>query len=297
MSRPTACLTLAVLLAAAPPALGQEKFDLKIKKPAPGETDLVEKTEVETNTSYVVDKAGKKLQDLEAVKKETRLAYRETIVEKPADAPRPTKLKRQYDKAQVTTDGKTAKLPYQGKTVLIEKKEDIYRFFVEGGAELKDQDAALLAREFNKKSSAAFDKLLLPGRPVAVGETWGLDTAAILREWKTTDGPVVDEAKVQGSGKLVKVYQKDGRQFGVLKIELTMPLKAFPAAKGVELSPLSKLVLSTDLDVCIDGTAALGTVVGRVGLDIRGKFMGQPTGIVALTRSTLTEVHKEAGPR
>lgn len=291
--------TLAVVLAAALPAPAQEKFDIKLKKAGVGETELIEKTEVENNASYLTDLAGKKLKDMEKLKKETRTVYRETVLEKPADAKRPTKLKRRYEKAVVINDGKATMLAYEGKTVVIEKKEDGYRFFIEGGDELKGKEAALLAKEFNKKSPGPdFEKLLMPGRAVAVGDTWKLDTAAILEELKSDkDAMQVDEAGVQGTGKLVKAYQKDGRQFGVLHIKLTLPIKAIPAAKGLEIGKGTKMVILADMDLCIDGTAPLGTVVGRVEMDLRGTLVGQQTGILATTRSVLTESHKEAGPR
>ena len=85
MTRRTAPLVLAVLLAATLPAPAQEKYDIKLRKLAQGETDMVYKTEVETNTSYSTDGAGKKVQEQETLKKETRMVYRETILEKAAD--------------------------------------------------------------------------------------------------------------------------------------------------------------------------------------------------------------------
>src|SRR5262249_41330080 len=153
--------------------------------------------------------------DLDPIKKETRTVYRETILEKPAGARLPTKLKRHYEKAEVTLDDTVTKLPYHGKTVLIEKKENGYRFSYEGGAELKDKEAALLAREFHKQETAPdFTKLYLPGQPVEVGESWKPDAAAILKEYKTVDGPQADEAKVRATARLDRVHDKDGRRFG-----------------------------------------------------------------------------------
>jgi hypothetical protein len=296
MTRRTLGLILTALLAAAAPAPGQEKYDIKLKKLGVGETGLVEKTEHETNTARLVDNAGKKLKDLGTQERETKFVYRETVVAKPADARRPTKLKRQYEKAEVTSDGKTTALPYQGKTVLIEQRDDRYHFRVEGGDELTGPDAAALDREFNQKKGAgpAFEELLLPGRPVGVAQTWQPNTAAIVKELQAVeDGPQPDPAGVFGTARLVKVYTKDGRRFGLLRVELTVPLKALPAGKGLELETGTQLVIHADLDLCIDGGAARGTVTSRVNMDLRARVKDQAnTRLIASTKATLTEVHK-----
>jgi len=285
-----ACCALVVVLAATLSVQAQQKHTIKLKKSAQGDSAVVEKIEAETNTTKLTDKDNKE-QDFSQPKKETKVVYRETILEKKADARIGTKVKRHYEVATVTTGGKTTTLPYQGKTVLIEKKEGDYHFTIEGGDELKKEDAALLRKEFNKKkeSEPDLEKVMLPKGPIAVGETWQMDKDAIAKEIRSSGEPLeIDESGIKGTGKLLKVYEKDGRQFGVMRMELTFPIKS---VKGLDIEK-GAATASGDMDVCIDGSAHLGTVNGVFEFAFRGKISGQDARVESSTRVQSTEVYK-----
>src|SRR5262249_15115622 len=137
--------------------------------------------DVEHDVFKVIDAEGGAKE--EKKDKVTVRAYRETVLEK-AEGKKATKLRREYEKARVKEKGKERTLPYEGKTVLIEKKGDKYEFEIEGGKPLTGKDAEELEKEFNEHTidAAKLDKLMLPPKPVAVGESWKIDAAAVVKE-------------------------------------------------------------------------------------------------------------------
>ena len=59
----------------------------------------------------------------------------------------------------------------------------------------------------------------------------------------------------------------------------------------------AKLLMSANLDVCIDGKAKLGTVSLQWELQLRGKIIGEESWIELSNRQTMVEIYKTAGPR
>src|SRR5262245_2929718 len=161
-------LAAVVLLAGATRGSGQEAHTLKIRKPAVGETYLSEKRDEEQLDQKLTDDKGKALKQAGHARKD-HLIYRETVLEHPPGQPRPTQLRRQYEKAVSTVGERTTALPYEGKTVLIEKKDGRYRFRIEGGEELTGTAAQRLDEEFNRPRPD-FLALLLPKKAVQVNE-------------------------------------------------------------------------------------------------------------------------------
>src|SRR4051794_23339335 len=137
------------LLTASAGAQDDKAYSIKFRKPADGETSLVQKSEKGDEDLKIADNNGNPLKD-EAKKTEKTFVYRETVLARKGTA-RPTRLKRAYQKAELTANGETKALPYQGKTLLIEKKDGKYAFHIEGGDELTGDDAKHLDEEFNKK--------------------------------------------------------------------------------------------------------------------------------------------------
>jgi hypothetical protein len=246
----------------------QDAVTIKLRKAAKGETSLVEKNSTDVSKNKIVDDQGKALQDKEEKKGETYV-FRETVLERDGDKP-PTKLRRQYEKAQVAVDGKTTELAYQGKTVLIEKKDGKFHFQIDGGKELTGDEAKHLNDEFNKKEGDEldFEKAILPKKAVKVGETWKIDMEPLVKDFEKSTSLPMDIGKSAGTGKLLKVYQKDGKQFGVMELSLDMPLKAGKADKIV-IDAGSKISVAATLDICIDGSAESGTITGKLGVELK----------------------------
>jgi hypothetical protein len=250
-------LSLAAALLMLPsPAQGQDTFTIRIRRPAQGESSVVEKTEEGSQRVKATDAKGTVLKDEEA-KDGYALTYVETILEqKPGE--RAVRVRRAYRKATATAAGKAKELPYQGKTVLIEKKGDRYAFRIEGGGELTGGDAKLLDVEFNRKKlgPGEFEEMFLSKRPVKVGETWEGDRAAVSKAFAEGTGIEVRAEKTVVTGKLVKTYVRDGRQFGVLALHAEFTPVSFPAGdKRMPVRPESRIVLDRTVDGCIDGSA------------------------------------------
>src|SRR5262249_1257923 len=159
--------------------------------------------------------------------------YRETVLDRQAGQRQPTRLRRDYQKAVVWTDSKPSELSCQGKGVLIEKKEGVYRFSVEGGALLEDEAARLLDREFNREDDLDLQRLILPGRAVRLDETWTINMAPVARAWQRNTAMVIDATRSTGTGRLAKVYRKDDRLFGVMAFRLEMPIASLGIEKPV----------------------------------------------------------------
>src|SRR5947209_15817565 len=112
-------LLLVGFLALPAPARDEPTYEIKLKQEAKGDRTKTASTEA-GDVRFKLEVMGQVLDKGE--KKTVRQTYTEEVVEKPAGAKKPTKLKRTYEVSGGTTDGKKAAHVYQGKTVLIEKK-------------------------------------------------------------------------------------------------------------------------------------------------------------------------------
>lgn len=260
---------LAVGLAAAVGRADDGPVTVKVKQPGPGDTVKDSRTETGTNkVSFTVMGTEQTKED----KTTTRFVYTDEIVEKPAGAKRPTKLKRTYQTAEMTKDGEKVDLGLVGKTVAVEKKGSGYDVKVDG-QEPTGPAADVLKKEFGKEKQIN-DEDLLPKAPVRVGGTWKIDVAKLAED--ASDELDIDVAKSTGTGKLVKVYDKGGHKFGVVDITLELALnKIGPSGQAVELKPGSKLHVTATLDGCIDGSVAETT--GK--MMVKGAFTGTTMGI------------------
>jgi hypothetical protein len=296
--RITSLLGLGLLLAAADARAQDDAVTIKVKETAKGDTVLVEQNQKITNQTKIVDGTGKVLQD-KTDKLEDSSTFRETILEQEGKK-RPTKLKRMYEKATLKEGDKTTELPYQGKTLLIEKKKDgKYHFQIEGGDELKEADAKLLNKEFNqstKEEKFDLEKFLLPKKPVKMGDTWKIEMEPVVKDFTDNSKIEVDTAKATGTGKVVKVYKKDGVQYGELKFDLELPIKALPPGPDGKALPLeqgAKAKMDVTLDVCIDGSKVDGTMKGIMKMDIAANIPNVGK-LNSTTEVVGTETHKEA---
>lgn len=274
---------LVVLCALIAPAVlfAQEKYTIKNRHSGPGDVaeHVREQTKIESVTILGPD--GNVAQET----KKTTVSvnkYKEEIVEKPAGK-RATKVNRTYTEATKKVDDQSEKRAYHGKTVAIELKGDKYQFTVDG-KELTGDDAGELPENFNAKkpSDEELDKVLLPTKQVAVGDSWQIDGKKFAKlfgdEEKITK--MLDLEHIKSTGKLVKAYKKDGRQFGVLEYKIEIPVKALegehPCREG------AKMEMSINVDGCIDGTADADSAVFTMKIAGTADHVenGQKSGIV-----------------
>jgi hypothetical protein len=283
---------LVVLCALVAPGvlIAQEKITIKLKHEGAGETSLHSREKTKAELVTVLGPDGNVAQE----KKQTTVTidkYKEEIIEKPAGK-RATKVKRTYSEATKKVDDQTDKRAYAGKTVAIELKGDKYQFTVDG-KELTGEEAGDLPEAFNAKkpSDEELDKTLLPTKPVGVGDSWEIDGKKFAKlfgeEEKITK--MLDLDHVKSSGKLLKAYKKDGRQFGVLEYRIEIPVKALegehPCREG------AKMEMTINVDGCIDGTADAdsGTFTMKISGTADHVENGQKSGIVIKFDVTQTE--------
>jgi hypothetical protein len=252
----------------------EDAYMIKTKQSGKGDTRQVDNRDTTEKKAKVEGPDGKALENKEEIKTSTE-AYRENILERPDANEKATRLRRHYTRARVRTGGTERTLPYEGKTVLIEKKAGKYHFTIEGGGgDLTGRDAEKLDMEFAKHDSGdSLEQALLPRKAVRINETWKIDPKPLLEE---LDPFEADKDKVVGTGKLLRAYKKDGKQFGVLEFRVEVPLKGtFRAGDDkVQVQPGSKVVFAMKTDRCIDGTANEFAADAAMHMDLNGVLKG-----------------------
>jgi hypothetical protein len=267
-----ACLLATGLLAFAPVSAADETYTLKLYKSKKGDKTEYEKNE-STKTNVLISAGGMdKNEETTSGKKEV---FTEEILEKKDSERWPTKLTRTYTVAEVTEKDKTTKTVYAGETVLIEKKGDKYEFSVKGKA-LKENEAPELFQKFNgKKDDEPRNEDFLPEDPVKVGGSWKIPADKSERMFKTLSGEKmkVDAKKSSIGGKLLKVYKKDGAQFGILELTFTVFVTELDiGGQLTKTSAESKIVLKGTLDTCIDGTVEFEDGKMEMTLDVTAEI-------------------------
>jgi hypothetical protein len=266
MKRYLSAVLFAGLLALPTAAADSDAITIKIKENVEGDSYNIDAAKTSKAMSKVVDAQGKVLMEMNEEVTETA-TYKETVVKVEKDK-KPTKLEREYTKAEVKKGAKTEDLGLAGKTVLIERKGDKYTFTFKGGEEVKGTAAKTLAEEFKDKNeeSNQMEKLLLPKGAVKVGDEWKLDMDPILKEFGKGEGIDIDKAKATGTGKLLKAYKKDGKQFGDLQFKLELPVKSLNNGQ-LKFPDGAKMILEFSIDGCLDGTSGAGTSQMKMKMD------------------------------
>jgi len=250
-----AWVAAALALALSPLAAPAQEYAVKIKHPGLGDRSLVKVTNNEDIEFKLLDDGGNALIDAKETKAK-KFVFSDVGLERAAAGDELVRVRRKYEHAERKIKGERQTLPFQGKTVLIEKKDGQFHFQIEGDEAIEGKDAHELHEEFNKGGTR---KLMtdhfLPRKLVKVNEKWTYDVAPLAKAF-TTDGKIeIDEAKSTGAGKLTKVYQKNGKQFGVVELTMAFPITQFTGDDGVKHTPKnSKLTIKAEVDGCIDGT-------------------------------------------
>lgn len=286
-------LAVAVLFAAAVPSSAQEKFSIKLKELGEGESLRFESREESTYKNKISIEKEKEPGKTQESSVKIHVSFVEQVLERPDPAKRATRLRRIYEKADYVVPGVPgeAQRPYAGKTVLIEKIADKYAFRIEFGKAVEKDP--LLEGEFN---GAPFDpqkRQLLPTEAVAVGDTWKLDTRSLLAGFDKADK--VDIVKQSAVAKLVKVYKKDGRTFGVIESETLMKFAAKfrDVATQTDVSAEQLVSIKTTFDGCIDGSWSEGKVTTQAEFGSTTVSTGkdQPAATSTSTGVTTTETY------
>ena len=266
----------------------EESYTLQLYKSKKGDKSEHEKNET-TKTSFSFVGGGKNTS--EESTSGNREAFTEVILEKKDGDRRPTKLTRAYTVAEKTAMGETTRAVYAGKTVLIEKKVDTCELSIKGKA-LKESVAKELYRKFNKNDDDPHDQELLSEEPVKVGGTWTVPAAKSARMFTTIadDKMKINATRSTVSGKLLKVYKKDGAQFGTIEMTITVFVTEIDlGGQLVKTAGASKMVFKSTHDTCIDGTVEFGDSRKEGALDITAAIPN--VGSVTI-KSTMTGTEK-----
>jgi hypothetical protein len=255
---------MAVLTAQTPK--GEDGITLKLKKLTKGDTTYAEITE--TNTVKTVIKNGKEVIQQENAKVIDTMKFVEEILDR-QEGKKPSKLKRAYQTASRNFAGKDKPLEYQNKTLLIERKKEGYEFLVEGGKPLTGEQAELLLKEFSKPDEdRPFERLFFPAKPVKTGETWKVDLEPIAKELAADSGFTFNVAKATGTGKIVKISEKFGKNYAELEIDVALPLTGI--GTQVAFAEGATFNLKFKYDGCIDGTITDGVATLEIKIKADG---------------------------
>jgi hypothetical protein len=293
-------LSVCVVLALVGSASAQEKFTVKPRNDQQGDITNIVREEKAEESIRLLSPDGKEVQK-KSQTSTLSTSFREEILAKVAGE-RATKLTRTYTKAELKIGENSEDLAYKGKTVLIEKSGAAYKFSVEGKA-LEGRDQGTLPKDFDAKkpSEEESEKLFLPNKPVAEGETWTIDAKELLIRMagnKEEAQKTFDVEKAKASGTLTKAYKKGTAQFGVIEFNVSVPMKLFsgrfPCKDGATLS------IKITGDLCIDGSISGGqsktvtTVKGTADILKEDKPSGAVLefNVVSTTTSTGTPVTK-----
>jgi hypothetical protein len=285
------------MLSAALPAAAQEAVTLRFKDSVNGDIVAITRTEEASNTVRVVDPVEKVLLE-KAEKRSSTFIWQETILDKEPQQ-LPTRLRRRYEKAQVQIGDKKEVLPFEGKTVLIEKHESKYRFQLDGGIELTGKEAHYLDSEFNssKLDYLAMRRILLPGKAVKINEEWRINSDPVIKDLAQADGSTlgVDRERATATGKVLAVYTREGRQFGKISFTLEFPLtEVRQGDKRARLQQGAKMSLNKTIDACIDGGALIGGMGAAMQFDAVALLEGGTQGKMFLSsKLTLKETQRE----
>jgi hypothetical protein len=261
---------------------GQEAVGIKLAYPEAGQrvkTTIDERAN--QMTGFTVAGTPQSMEDV----KGKALVYTDEVIENPKNEARATKLKRTFEKALITTNGKTSALGVEGKTILIEKVGDKYKFTVDGKPLPADSEK-LLNDEFNKGDQKDPRQVMLPQKPVKPGDTWKVDVADLMK-MMGPEGPQLDKDKTTASGKLVKTYQQDGKQFGVLEFTVDAPITGL-GPKGGFVVKDGKMIVTMTADGCIDGTSPSGKTVSGIKFNVAGVTNGIDVKVEVDLRETRT---------
>lgn len=251
--------------------LGQDKkadppvkdaYTIKLRsKPDAGKSITIKTTTKIGGASKSVDLDGKATDEKIDAKYEDVIT--ETVLEKGDNQPK--KFKRTYERLERTENGKAEpRSPWQGKTIVFELKDGKYEASTEKNDDVKAADLKNAARQAETDTRTQH---LIPAKPVKVGDSWLVDKR-ILDLFGMEDG--LDKDKSTAEAKLVKAYMKDGRQFGVIEVNMKMQSKE---PKDPSSGTTRKIDAKLTLEGVIDGSSTTMTLTTVSKWSSKSKFL------------------------
>lgn len=260
-------------LAAVPLAVAAaEKYTLKIEKPAQVGDRAKQNISDNNEMKIVIRDGGGNVVQEKTEGKATTAVYEETILAKEGDK-RAHKVSRKYESITHSKDGKKFDLDLAGKVVIIERSGNDHSFKFEGGGEVAGDTLEYLKEDFKNKDEddRKMEKSFMPKDPVGVGDSWKGDVAELAKSLGKEAAEAVDLEKASATGKLLKVYSKNGAQFGVIEMTIALPMTRIgPASANIAAEAGSTIGFKLTLDACIDGSRTEGVLSGGMDVKIGG---------------------------
>lgn len=171
--------------------------------------------------------------------------FKQTLLEAGDKLPR--KFKRHYEKASRTIQGETISLVYEGKTILFELAGDRYKATAPDGG-LGPIPLGVLAQDVS--TEVHLERALVPGKPVRLHETWPINPNRLQEIFGGMEGII--PAKSKGEATLAKVYQNQGKQFGVIDFQITLAIGELQKSR---VDPPLTRTWTGSVDAAIDGSS------------------------------------------
>lgn len=246
----------AALIAAALCAVQDPAYDLKLDTPRkPGQKHALK----EFNTMKMVMKANGELAGENEEKKHFEASEEVVAAGEHRWA---------FAKAERLAEGMMKPYGFAGKTVVVKSAPGKERSFAYAdGSALADEDLEGIKDAFDEDAGGEKDpaKLLAPGKPVKVGESWSPNVAEVAKMFDEEMASAVDPKKSSAKFTLKSVEKRGGADYG--KIEGLIEL-ALGSMGPMKLETPLVMKMAVDLDVCIDGSSSAGTM--KVKAELKG---------------------------
>ncbi len=196
--------------------------------------------------------------------------------------------------ATMAIEGSSRELPFQGQSVDAKHSavDDTWGFRVTDGE--KPLDAALLRQVFGQEGAIVADRqgFFAPGKPVAVGERWPIDTAELARRLAGKDAKVTGK---DGELTLARLVERPGGARALIEGAFTVETRSFgPLSFGRPVEATIRVSLETSVApdqpassirivLSIDEDHPVPLAGGRHGMSIRPEIE------IAVTGSTRRE--------
>ncbi len=266
------------------PVREEEVYTLQVR--IPGEGSVLRGT-VAVDLSVTVDDAGPEGSDTAAADRPAaktysiheEIRYRETIEVFPEGAKRPTRARITFTKWQRAQPLAGLTMPEElppvvGREIVIQKLHGWYDSFATDGHPIDPHLRLFIDQRYSDFHDAFTTQDLVPPQPVRIGESWPIPVMKWTRWLDHVAFLTLDEKQSHGFARLVRIFDRDGRQYAQLAVATQwVPLKTARAAPGSS-APID---VHWDVTVCVDGTWHDVEVIAHIQMAAETPPPAEPT--------------------
>jgi hypothetical protein len=165
----------------------------------------------------------------------------------------------------------------EGRIITVKRTPMNVLFTDESGKPVEGIEHVKLSIRYGIKGTANTEREfiphrdLLPENPIRVNQTWELSGDKLARSLNMVAPMPVDPDKATGTGKLLRVYEKNGHRFGQIELNITLPAGSTPQATVVGDSKMTAVI---QYDGCIDGGVCESQTKVAVKANLEAKVSG-----------------------